>query len=244
MVYTKIMSEPETSTMEGRDALSAPSKGQLEPGPPTQEIFAQFARLAYNLPDPQGGVHSLALVSTKPSEGVSTCSASLARYLARNLNIPVLLVDANIRDPTVHELAGMDIGPGLAGVLRGEIPVERAIRKTAVDNLSVLTAGESGDLEPPVLFQSCDLKENLIGELRKLSFGFAIFDCPPVSVSSEATLIGSACDSVILVVEGGRLRWQAIQNSVATLQGSDCNLMGVILNKRKYYIPQSIYDRI
>jgi capsular exopolysaccharide synthesis family protein len=186
---------------------------------------------------------SLVLASTKAAEGVSTCSAGLAHYLARDLNSRVLLVDANFGDPAVHRFAGIENGPGLAAVLRGEVPLDKAVRATEIENLSVLTAGESKS-DPSSLFQSPGWRERLGEDLRRLPIGFVIFDCPPVTDSAEATLVGPLCDGVILVVEGGRAPRQAIQTAASALRRSGCDLLGVILNKRRYYIPQFIYDRL
>lgn len=201
----------------------------------------QLANLVQLLPASNNRLRTLALVSSSPGEGTSTCTANLAKYLASPLGAKVLLVDCNLHHPSVHEIAGVKQESGLTDLLRGEVDLARAAKATRLSTLFVLTSGV-GTADPALALDGPLLQERLLNESR--GYDFVIFDCPPVNVYHEATNAAALCDGVLLVVEGEKTRRQSAQSAKAHLSKANCRILGVFMNKRKFYIPQALYKRI
>ena len=184
---------------------------------------------------------ALALVSADRGEGTSTCTLQLGRYLAARPRTRVLLVDANLHHPSLHTLASVERTRGLSNLLFGDIELEDAVRATSVQNLFLLPSGDPvADAHEGLTTAALD--ERLTAQLN--SYNFVLFDCPPVNDYVEATTIAAMCDGVILVVEGGKTRRQTAQNAMRLLQQARCKMLGALMNKRKFYVPQFIYDRL
>jgi capsular exopolysaccharide synthesis family protein len=201
----------------------------------------QLGNLVQHLPVHKARLRSLALVSTNRGEGTSTCTVNLAKYMAETFGSRVLIVDANLRHPTLHELTGVEREGGLAEILNGDIELEAAMKKTIVPTLFVVTAGSESQ-HVNRLLDAAVLEERLLRESQ--GFDFVVFDCPPVNVYLEATNVARLCDSVILVVEGEKTRRQAAKRALDQLTRASCRTLGVFMNKRKFYIPKLIYDRL
>lgn len=202
----------------------------------------QLAKLVQHFPAAQPArPRTVALMSSNRREGTTTCTVNLARYLAESWPARVLMVDANLRHPALHLIAGVENHGGLTELLQGDIELEPAIKTTALPHLFVLTSGGPA-VHPNQLLTVPALEERLLRGAR--SFDFVIFDCAPVNFYAEATSVAASCDGVVLVVEAGRTRRQAAQKAKTLLRQASCNVLGVFMNKRKFHIPKFIYDRL
>ncbi len=208
--------------------------------PLNHDASKQLANLVQLLPSSQDRLRTLALVSSNQGEGTSTCTANLAKYLAASVAARVLLVDCNLHHPSVHEMAGVAKENGLIDLLKGEIDLDRAAKPTPIPRLFVLTSGENGGSVVPL--DGRLLRDRLLSQT--VGYDFVLFDCPPINVYLEATNAAALCDGVILVVEGEKTRRQAAQSAKAQLSQANCKILGVFMNKRKFYIPQAIYERL
>jgi capsular exopolysaccharide synthesis family protein len=201
----------------------------------------QLGNLIHYLPASPRGMRSLALVSGSREEGTSTATANLGRYLAVHWSSKVLIVDANLRHPSLHDLAQVEREPGLVEVLDGTVALAAAVKKTGIATLFVLPAGREA-ANPNRILDPAALEDRLIR--ASSSFDFVLVDCPPVNLYLEAVNVARLCDGVILVVEGEKTRREAAESARAQLARAECKLLGVFMNKRKFYIPKAIYDRI
>jgi protein-tyrosine kinase len=209
----------------------------------TDDRTAQLGNLVQHFSDGAARVRTLALVSSSRGEGTSTCTANIAKYLACKWDSRVLMVDANLRNPALHELADVDRNGGLAEYLSGSLGLDTVVKKTSIPRLFVITAGApSEDLNPNRVFETTTVRDRLIPETG--SFDFILFDCPPVNLFLEAINVARLCDGVVLVVEGEKTRRQAAQSAQEQLSRANCNILGVFMNKRKFYIPRLLYERI
>ena len=180
----------------------------------------------------------IALVSPGRREGTTSCTVSLGRYLAGRRG-RVLMVDANAHDPALHQMSGVEQAGGMQEVFEGDLSLELAIKPTSVSGLFVMTSGGTladGQVQPALLrdriFNSaCD-------------YDFVLVDCPAVNVYEGSASIAAICEGVILVVEGGRTLRQSAKAAKQLLVRASCNVLGVFINKRRYYIPQFLYDRL
>jgi Mrp family chromosome partitioning ATPase len=167
-------------------------------------------------------------------------AAQLAATAARSLGLPVVLVDCNCANPGVHRAFDVPIGPGLRDALAETGPVREFLQPSSVANLSLLTAGTPGP-GTGLTFNSPNLS-CLLGELNQ-EFNLVIVDLPAIG-QGVAAGIGALLDGLVLVVEAEKVRWEVAQRTTASLRGAGANLLGVVMNKRKYHVPDWLYDSV
>lgn len=167
------------------------------------------------------------ITSPGPADGKSTVAANLAVTLA-HLGQQVLLVDANLRRPSLHRLFDLPNREGLSTLLAdGGLEPETLIRETAVPNLRVLPSGplpvNSGDL-----LGSATMRERL-GQLRR-GTDVVIVDSPAVLGAADAGMLGTICDKVLFVVMARRTRAPMAKQASETLEHLGATVHGVVLN--------------
>jgi tyrosine-protein kinase len=173
-------------------------------------------------------LRTLVVVSQNPEEGKTTTAASLAEVLAE-AGDQVILVDANLRRPHLHEIYGVANNVGLTGLLMQDVE-NVLLAPTRVKNLRLLTSGPL-PLSPSELLTSKRMMQAL-ASLRE-NADFVIFDTPPLASSSDALILASKLDGTMLVVQAGRVRSQDIRQTVARLREAKATILGLILNKAK-----------
>ncbi|OHB64502.1 MAG: hypothetical protein A2Y76_01390 [Planctomycetes bacterium RBG_13_60_9] len=186
------------------------------------------------------GARVFAVVGCRQGEGVSSVTANLAASLARSGAGPVLVVDANICGPSMHRIFGTRFSPGLVDLVGST----NGRRKLAISHLTpdlhVLTTGTNNGAARELFNAGSDRLAKAIGEMRK-PYRFILVDMPATSDMSSTARIASTCDGVILVVEAERLRWEVVQREKEQLEKWRANIVGVVLNKRRYPIPGWLY---
>ena len=174
-------------------------------------------------------LRSLMVTSSAPAEGKSTTVANLAVVFAQQ-GKKVLLVDADLRKPTVHYTFRKDNHVGLTNVLTKQAPFQAAVKETDVDNLFVLT---SGPIPPnPAELLGSSAMEELLAEAYK-QFDLVLFDTPPVLAVTDAQILANQCDGTILVVHSGKTEIEAAQKAKELLINAKGKLLGVVLNQKK-----------
>src|SRR5262249_10886012 len=135
--------------------------------------------------------------SSLPKEGKSFVASNLAQVIARQQGRKVLLIDADLRAPRLHQLLGTPIGPGLADYLSGQSDEFAVLQRGVMDNLFFIPSGRSVS-SPAELVANGRLK-SLLTRLEPL-FDWIIIDSPPAVPVSDASLMADVCDGVLLVV--------------------------------------------
>lgn len=171
-------------------------------------------------------LRSILVTSAGPREGKTTASISLAAVMAQS-GSTVVLIDGDMRKPRLHKVFGLDGSVGLSSVLMGEASLDEVIQATRVPDLFIIPCGIVPD-NPAELLQSDRFRE-LVSELTE-RFGMVVFDSPPVVPVTDAAIIGSAVDGVVLVARSGATRREMIARAVDLLRGVNANLLGVVLN--------------
>jgi capsular exopolysaccharide synthesis family protein len=172
-------------------------------------------------------VQTVCITSSGPGEGKSTVSANLAVVMAES-GKRTLLIDCDQRKPMTHKIFKVSNLVGLSNLLAGEVTIDNAIKPTAVDNLSIITAG----IRPPnpsELLASAKMKHFI--EDMKEKFDFIIFDTPPVLIVTDAQLLAGHTDGYLLVVSSGTAERNAAIKSKELLEKVNAKILGVILNK-------------
>lgn len=178
----------------------------------------------------------VAFTSSEPGEGVSFVAGSFGVELARKTGKRTLIADLNT-------LQHIDI-----------FHYSRVLKfcyRTKVKNLFVLPTEDqleiqeekSSNLPTKTMHSDFERGLNNLQTLRYV-FDFVLLDCPSLKSSGDAALFAEAANAVIIVVEAERTRKEQVQNAIQTIERTKGNLLGCVLNKRQYHVPEWIYNRI
>jgi capsular exopolysaccharide synthesis family protein len=174
-----------------------------------------------------GTPRSLAVTSSRPAEGKSTTSTALAISLART-GRRVLLIDADMRSPSLHGLFGLGNTVGLSNYLSGNDELGSLIHDTNHQNLSLMTAGPHPPSSPELLSSR---RFGTLTELALQKFDHVILDSPPVMGLADAQLISSRVEGVIFVIEANGTHQSVVRAAVRRLVTANVVIMGAILTK-------------
>jgi len=185
-------------------------------------------------------IKAILITSANHYEGKTTTAINLAIALSDLPQFRTLLIDSDLRYPTIHNRLGLMQSPGLTEILEGTIDLDVGIMDTEKENLKVIT---SGNLPPyPVeLLESEKLKDVI--EMLKSRFDIILVDSPPVIPYSDASVLSSQIDGVLLVLQSGKTRREDVQQVHATLKDNLGKVLGVVLNKQRHFVPERIYKR-
>jgi len=166
------------------------------------------------------------VTSAMPGEGKTFICANLAYAFARQTDRRVLLIDADLRAPSVHSLLGAPRDPGLASYLRGEAGLEQILQRGPHENLFLIAAGKPPQ-NPADLVAGGKLKA-LLAQVAPL-FDWILLDSPAAAPVTDALQIAGWCDGVLLVVESGKTPYDLAQSVTRELRQK--RLLGVVLNR-------------
>ncbi|RNF39507.1 CpsD/CapB family tyrosine-protein kinase [Planococcus salinus] len=195
---------------------------------PNSLVSEQFRTLRTNInfSSPDQKIQTIVITSAAPSEGKSTAAANLSIVFAQE-GKKVLLVDADMRKPTMHHTFNVGNVQGLSRVLTRQSNLETAIRATKVVGLDLLTCG-SLPPNPAELLGSKSM-DTLIEQMKK-AYDIVIFDAPPMLAVTDAQLLANKCDGAILIVNSGKTDKKEVVKAKETIVKSNCRLIGAVLN--------------
>jgi len=169
----------------------------------------------------------LAITSSLPAEGKTLTAVNCATVLAQQ-GASVLLVDADLRQPSLHRVFGIPPDPGLSGMLTGGCTeCDATVRPEGMPKLAMLPAG-APVAYPAEMLASARMLE-LIDRWRS-EYDHVVIDTPPVSMFTDAVVLGSRCDATLLVARAGFTSRQMLRHARDVLQRANVNLAGVVLN--------------
>jgi capsular exopolysaccharide synthesis family protein len=198
-------------------------------------LATEFRRLLHNLQN-QGKereMKALLVTSSMLSEGKSTVASVLALTAAKK-GLKTLLIDADVRRPTVHKLFKVERDKGLIDVLVDTLPVKDSLKKTSLEKLDLVTAGRVHP-QPADVFDAVAIGR-IIQEL-KFYYDLIVIDCAPVIPVSDPMLLAQEVDGVLFVVKAGETQRDIVQRATSILQSSTNKLLGVILNNSDGSLP-------
>lgn len=224
---TRLLEVPVLGTLPVNKDFVRSKTGRLEE-PRTFTGRESIRRLRTNLRfvDVDSPPRSIVVTSSVPEEGKSTVAANLARVMAR-AGQPTLLIDADLRRPTVSAAFDIDGKLGLSQLLANSISVEDALQPSGTRGLTVLPAGQVPP-NPSELLGSRSMHE-LVQELSQSYF--VIVDAPPLLAVTDAQLLSRQVDGALVVAVPGRIRADELQRAVELVRGIGGVVYGVVLNQ-------------
>jgi capsular exopolysaccharide synthesis family protein len=151
------------------------------------------------------------------------------------------LIDANLRLPSQQTAFRVDMPLGLGDVLLGPTTLTAAVQEDIAPGLSLLAAGQAK--ESPAQLLTVASLHSVIMALLSL-YDWIIIDSPPVTSYPDVATIAAAAGGAILVVEAEKTRQEVVEEAKRVLEVSGVDLLGAVLNKRRYHIPNFIYRRL
>src|SRR5713226_5264799 len=178
------------------------------------------------------------ITSALPQEGKTTTSINCSIVLAQK-GVKVLLIDADLRRPGVHKTLGIGARSGLSNVLTGSVTLQQAIiRSPMLPNLFVLPAGTPPP-NPAELLASADMRDVLL-QLRE-QYDHIIIDTPPTLSVTDAVVLSTKADAVVLVIRSGQTTKGALRRSREILMQVNAKVAGVLLNAVDLTSPDYYY---
>jgi exopolysaccharide transport family protein len=178
------------------------------------------------------------ITSALPQEGKTTTSINTAIVLAQK-GTRVLLIDADLRRPSIHKTLGMGPRTGLSNVLTGSATIQQAIvRSPLLPSLFVLPAGTPPP-NPAELLASTNMKD-VLAELRE-EYDHIVVDTPPTLSVTDAVVMSTRADAVVLVIRSGQTTKQALRRARDLLMQVNARVCGVLLNAVDLRSPEYYY---
>jgi succinoglycan biosynthesis transport protein ExoP len=184
-------------------------------------------RTALQFSTAQGAPQTILITSSRPSEGKSTTAYAVAKNFAR-VGINVLLVDGDMRNPSMHRLVGADNSQGLSNVMTGSLTIEQAAIQTDTAFLTFLPCGPLPP-NPAQLLASAGLSLFLEAALK--SYSMVVIDGPPVLGLADAPTLAAAVEGTVFVVESKGTRRGLGKTAVQRLLSGRARILGGILTK-------------
>src|SRR5580658_10043466 len=178
------------------------------------------------------------ITSALPQEGKTTTSINCAVVLAQK-GVRVLLIDADLRRPSIHKTLGMGPRSGLSNVLTGSSTLEQTITRTSIlPNLDILPAGTPPP-NPAELLASTNMRDVL--EKMRAEYDHVVVDTPPTLSVTDAVVLSPRADSIVLVIRSGQTTKQALRRSRDILMQVNAKVSGVLLNAVDLSSPDYYY---
>ncbi len=173
------------------------------------------------------GDNCLMVTSSVAGEGKTTTAINLAIAIAQEVHKTVLLVDADLRAPSIHKYLGLTPEKGLVHNLLDDVPLEEILVRTGVEKLTFLPAG--GSLPNSTEILRSPRMQRLIQEVKeRYRDRYVIFDTTPLLATADAMVLSHFMDGVIMVVQGEKTSRNDLAKSLSHLAG--CNILGMVMN--------------
>lgn len=176
------------------------------------------------------GCKKIVFTSAVAGEGKTTTSCNIAAAFSKHLNLKTLIIDCDLRKPTVSKFFDLKNSPGLTNYLSGMNSLDEIIQVVPNTNLSVICSGIIPP-NPSELLSSHEFSE-LLDELSN-NFDYIILDTPPVNIVSDVLHVAEKSDGVVIVTFEERSNYVDIDKAIESLKRCDAKILGFILNGSK-----------
>lgn len=198
-----------------------------EPGSPISEEYKKLKSFILKITQSDKFLNTIMVSSSVKSEGKTITALNLAITLADEYDHTVLLVDADLRQPSIHKFLGIENQIGLSDCLMNGASVSDAMIKTGIGKLVVLPSGS--EVPNPVEVLSSNRMKELVKELKdRYPDRYVIFDTPPLLPFAESHAIASSVDGILLVVRDGYTSLNNLKETLNVIK--DTNILGIVYN--------------
>lgn len=181
-------------------------------------------------------LQSIVVASINPSEGKTITALNLSWLLAQTDGVKCLIIDSDLRMPSLTDYLGIETDKGLSDILAGNATLRDSIIKLEPAGLHVLPGGEAR-ADVAELISGPKFKE-ILRQARAL-FDYVIIDAPPLGIFTDANILINHADGAMLVVRAGRTKYSAIDRILETLPKD--RMMGVVLNQSEDVLDETHY---
>jgi Mrp family chromosome partitioning ATPase len=201
------------------------------------ELHALAQNIATRLPNPDQNV--IQFIGSQAGEGTSTLIREFALTLGRNSSKPILLVEADFRQPSQAQAFALEAKPSLNYAVREGKPLDGVVSKIEQSNLflGTLSSDFFRSLTERSFFRSTDMWKAL-----RSQFSLILIDSSPVNTSADGLAICEYVNGVVLVLAAEKTRAAVAQNVKREILRREGNLLGIVYTKRKFHIPKSMYQ--
>jgi protein-tyrosine kinase len=174
-------------------------------------------------------------------DGCTWVSSSAAMTLAAQTSASICIIDANLRTPGLHNVFGIENTGGFTDAMMQSGPVRSFAQQISGSNLWVMPCGSMTAQSAGTL--NSEMVRARISELRS-EFDYVLIDAPPANMYADAISLARLADGIILVLQSNATRREAALKAKESCEIAQVRLLGAVLNKRTYPIPQNIYSRL
>jgi protein-tyrosine kinase len=182
-------------------------------------------------------LQSIVIASVNPSEGKSITALNLCWMLAQTDGVKCLIIDSDLRMPSLTDYLGIETDKGLSDILAGKASVVDSIIKLNPAGLHILPGGEARN-DVAELISGPKFKE-ILREVREM-FDYVIIDAPPLGIFTDAAVLINHADGAMLVIRAGRTTYSAVDRVLETLPRE--RMLGVVLNQSEDVLDESHYN--
>ena len=223
-----------------RPAPTNGKRGHLDLEALTREERIKLVQRVFLLPGADAP-HVVVFSGVEAGDGSSWICAHVGETLASQVQGAVCVVDANLRTPSLHRYFGTEKLSGLTDAITQSQHVRDFARQLPGGHLWILTSGSQSS-DPGAVLTS-ERFRSLLNELRA-EFDFVVIDAPSVNLYADAILLGKLTDGVVLVVQANSTRRETARKAKESLESAKVKLLGAVLNKRTFPIPEALYRKI
>ena len=165
------------------------------------------------------------VTSTQQNEGKSTVASNLAISFSKLPNKKILLIDGDLRNPSIHRVFSIGNSDGMMSILKGEKDLKSTIN-TFNDNLDILTTGVIPPNPDEIL-----VTDKMKKFIQQIKYDYIFIDSPPIGIVSDASLLSQLSDGVIFVVSSGEVETDFAKLAKDKLMNVEAKILGAVLNK-------------
>ena len=203
--------------------------------------ITKLVQRVFILPGTAQAPGAVAFTGVNKAAGCSWVCAHTSEILTEQITGNVCVVDGNLRSPSLHDYFKFGNGAGFADAVKSTRPIHEYARRASGSRLWLITAGTIGK-EPTGSLNPARLRAR-VSELRD-EFDYVLMDTPAVHLFGDAVLLGQMVDGIILVVDSNNTRRESARLAKESIEAAQVPLLGAVLNRRTFPIPELIYRNL
>lgn len=184
-------------------------------------------------------LNTIMVTSSDIGDGKTITSINLAVTIANEIDHTVLLIDSDLRNPSIHKYLGIESRHGLSEYLTDKVKLSDVLIKTGIGKLVFLPAGNSP--ENPAELLSSEKMKRLVHEMKlRYKDRYIIFDSSPMLVAADSLSLANYMDGIIFVIQAARTSEKSVEQALSLMK--DRNILGIVFNNVPDYLTKNLYS--